>query len=765
MVGLGIMVINSGVDPLFLCAFTTSRTLPNKKEGGRVRHRILTTLLLFSILLAFYHPSLRAVATKNILIIDIPRLTLPEITKDYPNLLRFLDHGAVGVMTTPLKEPVALDQVYFSFNSGTQVKTAEENYLLFNSAELYKEIPAGVLYHSLTGYYPGKNAVVHLGLTKLVQLNSKDITPNIGLFGELLHQKSLRTAAIGNADADLISRCGSLLLMDQKGLLDYGAIGQETVREDPRFPFGIRTNSRQILSTWQDFHSKAQVIVVTLGDLERLERFSLYLNDRQWSFYRRQVLRDYDRLLGELLHQVDDTTTLTVLFTAQPPLRNAGLGERLTPVVMKGPGFRGGLIYSASTRKPGIITCYDLPITLLNFMNVPKTRYFSGHTLHQVPGDWRYISREQRQLIQNYNVRWPLLTGYAYLLIGLVLSWMIVTAFWPKLSKIIQGLGYVYLFLITIPVVFLIEAAINPLDWLTILGWTFGLASVIWLIAFYLAHGDQLLILVTISILTVAVIIYEGFFNGLLELKSFFGYSAIAGARFYGIGNEYMGFLLGAYIVSVSILLPKIRRYQNFILWLGTGFLAVLLAHPNFGASIGGGATALIGLGVTTFLWLGRPIRLKEIAGLILAAFLLLLSVGLWDYYINSNNMTHFGQFLSVLKSQGFNTVAEIAKRKLELNISLIAYTPWTLVLIAILAFIPWLYKRPPLVVAHFIERNPEQTRGFFGLTLTAIVALLINDSGIVTVTTMYMFGIPMLLSLIFKDWAALKGGDHNGGS
>jgi hypothetical protein len=709
------------------------------------------------ILFTIYQPALRAATSKDILIIDIPRLTLPEITMKYPNLLKLVNNGAVAIMTTPLAEPVALDQVYLSFNSGTQLKTSEDNYLLFDTREEYKGVPAGGLYQSLMGNNPPIAGIVHLGMAKVIQLNSKDITPNIGLFGELLHQNSIKTAAIGNADADLISRCGSLLLMDRKGILDYGAIGGESLRMDPQFPFGLRTDNDQVFSAWQDFHKKAQVIVVTLGDLERLERFSLYLTDKQWNLYRQQILQNYDLLLGRFLHENDFKTTLTLFFAAQPPLRNAGLGERLAPVIFTGPGFEAGLLYSGSTRKPGIITCYDLPITILNYLNIPKSRYFSGHVLRQVPGDWRFISREQQRLIKNYSVRWPLLTVYGYLLIGLILTGVVGTIFWPGRFRIFQRMGYGYLFLLTVPAVFLIEAAINPLDWFAILSWTIGLGGLIWLATLYLARRDHLLTLAGISILTVGIIVFDGFFNGFLELNSFFGYSAISGARFYGVGNEYLGFLLGAYIVAVSIHLPKIIHYKSQILWLNVCFLAVFLAHPNLGSSIGGGATALIGLGITTYLWLERPIRLKEIVGLIVAVVSLLILVGLWDYYINSNNMTHFGQFLAILKSQGFDTIADLIKRKLELNIRLIAYTPWTKVLLVILVAIPVLYKRPPVLVARFIQKYPNHTRGFFGLTLTAIVALLINDSGIVTVTTMYMFGLPMLLLVILKEWATKR--------
>ena len=128
--------------------------------------RISTIVLLFMILFAVCQPSLSASTTKKILILDIPRLTLDDITPQYPNLYRFVQNGSAAIMTTPLSEPVSLDQVYFTFNSGTQVKAAEENYLLFDGSEKYHQLPVGDLYHSLTGFDGKTPGIVHVGLAK-----------------------------------------------------------------------------------------------------------------------------------------------------------------------------------------------------------------------------------------------------------------------------------------------------------------------------------------------------------------------------------------------------------------------------------------------------------------------------------------------------------------------------------------------------------------------------------------------------------------------
>ncbi len=716
-----------------------------------MRSRVLYIILLMFITVSLIKPTLAAVESKSVLILDIPRLALDELNEKYPNFFKLVNNSTVGLMTTPLPEPVAFDQVYLGFNSGTQLKSVSDNYLLFNFNEDYKGVPAGKLYYSLMGIKAPSEGIVHLGFNKITQITNKNNSANIGLFGSILHQNELKTGVIGNADADLINRCGALMLMDQTGKIDHGSVGVETLLADSTFPFGFRTDPNRVLNEWREINKKAQVIVVTLGDLERLERFNFYLTEKQWFHYRRQILANYDRLLRGFLTEVDPNRTLLMVFTALPSSRKAMLGERLVPVMLQGPGFHSGLAFSGSTRQSGIVTYYDLPTTILEFLAIKDYHSFNGRVLNQISGDWELLLKERPRLVKNYNVRWPLLTVYGYLLIAAVLLGIIGLIFWPKRDCFFKWLGHGYLFLLTIPAVFLIEAIINPLDWITIIGWTIGLGGLIWSIAYYFSRGAHLLILAIISWLTVGLIILEGFFNGILESKSFLGYSAIAGARFYGIGNEYLGFLLGAYIVAVSISLVNFPKYRSQILWPAVFLLAVFLAHPNLGSNIGGGVTALLGLGITTCLWLKRPVRVKEIVGLVVALILLLIIVGFWDLYVNNSSMTHFGQLISLIRDQGPEALTNLFSRKWELNLRLIAYTQWAKVLLIILVAIPFIYRRPPSMIVPFLSKYPIETRGFLGISYTSLIALFANDSGIVTLSTMNVFGVLMLLMLTFK--------------
>jgi hypothetical protein len=730
-----------------------------------IRVRLLFIICLIASVLLSLVP-VTAQIPNQVLILDIPRFDLAEIAAPesgqmFPNLVKLAETSSVGLMSSALADPLTTDRLYLSINSGNQLKSPEGSYIVYNATEEVKRQTVGDLYRNLTGIEVPKWSAVNLQLPLIEQANDTAIRYSLGLLGKLAHKNGLQTAVIGNADTNVPNRDGAAMIMDENGLIDWGALGPETVMNDPGFPFGRRTDPAKILSYWNDFRSKAQIILITCGDFQRLERYGEYLNKTRWNFYRKDVLRNYDQLVGRLLDEIDFQHTLLIVFTALPPGRDQTPGSRLSPVFVKGPGFSSGLLYSGSTRKKGILTSYDLPVTMLGFLHINTRGLYNGVMLHENRGNWRDIPELQRGLAKNYDFRWPLLTGYGYLLLGLFFLIVagLIFGFGPK---VIRGLEYGYLFLLTIPAVFLIEALINPLDWFSVAGWTFGLAGLVFGGAYFCSGRKLLGTLGLISAFTLVVIIIDIFCNGYLELRSFWGYSAVAGARFYGIGNEYLGFLFGAYIVTVSvnyewILAWKISRFRVHWLWLPLVLITMFIIHPNLGAKIGGGITALIGLSITTYLWLGRPVRFREIMGLGAALVIMLALFGSWDFYMNRNSTTHFGQLLALIKHSGFNSFIEIISRKLQLNLRLIDYSGWTKVLIGVLLVIPILYKKPSSAVAGLMEKYPGITRGFLGLSITALIGLLANDSGIVTAATIYIFGAIMLISVIHEHFSANK--------
>lgn len=698
---------------------------------------------------------------RRVVIFEIPRFLLEEISPRYPALYHFVSQGAAGVLTTVLPDPVTPEKMYLAFNSGASLKTpGADSGLFFDVAEEYQGMPAGDLYRSLTGHKPFPARAVYLGLAKLFQINEAKSWAIIGQMGNLLQRHGFQTAVIGNADADVVDRSAALMLMDDKGRITYGAVGQETLQADHQFPFGFRSNLAKLWEKWRQVKDKAGVVLISLGDLERLERYRNYLSEERYASFRRRVLADYDRFLAKLLPEINPAVTLTALFTAMPPRplekRGDANNTRLNPLVLSGPGFQQGLLFSDATRRPGIVTVSDLAVTIFHFLGIDDYEYWSGRPLRTTPGGWAQTQYLERQLAVNYNCRWILLPVYGYLLIAILLILILVMIFWPDLAFLYRALVYGYLFLLTFPAVFLVEGVLNPLSWEWIIGITLGLAALFFGAVFRLARGNPLRMLSGIGLVTFIFILLDGLTNGYAEIFSFLGYAAVSGARFYGIGNEYLGFLLGAYIVFVSFNWERLQKCPR-LLWLAAYLLALLLAHPQLGANIGGGITAILGLGITNYLWLERPVRWREGVRLTLSLITLLLVVGLWDLFISGPTMTHFGKFIGIMEEHGFPAFIRMYNHKLNLNWQLIGSTPWAKILLFFFLGALFFFHRSPKPVTRLLQRYPAAMRGFLGLTITAIIGLLVNDSGIVTVTTLSVFGLFQLFVVILKEWGFLK--------
>lgn len=716
-------------------------------------YRSSCLILLFSLILfVSYNPEVNSTTGKKVLLIDIPRLSFNDIAQeDCPKLNHLFDQGSVGIMALPVDDPITPAKVYYELNSANKIRVIEEGSYIFNTTEVFRDMKAGDLYQALTGYRETEFSGVNIGLAKMLSANPGIPGQNIGLLGDILRRNHIKTAVIGNLDPaeTNFNRSNAALLIDRKGYLDYSALSSETLQIDSLIPPGFRNDSTAIINQWDRFSSKADIIQITLGDLERINEFRTLLSVERFFDHRRSIINHYDNLIHDLLQKVDLNSTLVIIFSIVGP-DNVPTSKRINPVLIVANGqFKKGILASNSTRRNGIITGYDIISTSLMHLGIDPKEYPRGRTLRTIPGNWHQLQKETFDLSFNHAIRWPLLTGYVYLLLGTVVVFFIGMVFWRKRVAIFIWLERFYLLLLTIPVVFLVVSFFNPVNWFSVIGLTLFFAALIFILITVLAKGKEGSSFWWLSLVTTIVIFGDGLVNGKFQLKSFLGYSAVSGIRFYGLGNEYLGFFLGAYIIVVSLVINKLKEkhYFQYLIFGLNILLAVFLAHPLFGANIGGGITALVGLGIARYIWLRKPVRFRDILVLVLSLLLFLLLVGVWDLSLNGK-ATHYGQLINVVKTEGIGAFITIAQRKWRMNMNLINYTPLSYGLIGVLLLAPVLYKKPPRFLEQLMLRYQEPVLGLFSLFFTAIIALLTNDSGIVTVATMFSFGVNLILLL-----------------
>ncbi|WP_394794343.1 hypothetical protein [Armatimonas sp.] len=198
---------------------------------------------------------------------------------------------------------------------------------------------------------------------------------------------------------------------------------------------------------------------------------------------------------------------------------------------------------------------------------------------------------------------------------------------------------------------------------------------------------------------------------GLIFLDTIFGWKLVAqsplsdyyipGIRFYGIGNEYMGLLIGAALMGV----PK-----KWLGGVGAG-IVLLLGLPMLGANAGGAMAACVAF--------FPPLKGKRWR--VLLPFLVVAALALLDRVQPGAAQSHIGQ----AAGKGASAWGEIIFRKLAMNARLTVAGP-TLVAMVAVGVGGWQLKG--LFTRLDEELQGRVLQGLWG----AGAAIVFNDSGTV---------------------------------
>jgi len=223
------------------------------------------------------------------------------------------------------------------------------------------------------------------------------------------------------------------------------------------------------------------------------------------------------------------------------------------------------------------------------------------------------------------------------------------------------------------------------------------------------------------------------------------GNSAFDGERYYGIGNGYLAYMVGA--LAVVLAFWPVPRRTATAAFVG---LALIAGLPMLGADVGGTLAAMLGA-VTAWVVLAprRPPagRVLAAVGAAIAAGLA-LALGLAAAAsVASNN----ARFVEHVRAAGAGPALEVARQKLARNAGLLTQSPWAwcgpleVCAAAIACLRPtWLPARLPAPPAHVLRAV------VIGVAASAAV-LALNDTGSTAVAA------SGLLLLVALSWAALE--------
>ncbi len=725
---------------------------------------VLTCLILVSQACAAPKP--------KVVMVVIPAVSLRDMTSsNLPTFRGLAEHGCIGLMNSRTAGRINLgfeeftdgkyapEAGYMTIGAGARAQAGLDAAQAYNANESILGATARDIYRQSTLIDPGKSEVVHPKIPRLTRDNSTfNYRITVGALGAALHKAGLKTAVIGNSDDGQLHREAVTIAMDSNGLVDYGDVGPDMVVRDPSAPSGYRTNETRLLAEFERCLDLADFIVVDLGDMARLDRARPGMMDDVYAAQRVRVMKRMDHLLGHFLptrlepHHVD----LIVLSPYPSAYEIEKHDNSLCPVIAFPSEFRGSgrmmVLTSGSTRVDGVITNTDITPSVMEMLGIQQKPALVGRSMERsflmTRSTARYLTRLTTRIAQqnatNGVLRQAMVAVIVLVAIAMLL-WFTVPAGRLRRQLIIP---FVLVPPALAPAMMLLSLyATNSqlLTWVGLIGITAGIVGICTLIG-----RKAINTLMLISLGAAGLFLADTVLGNPLGRFSIMGYSIMEGARYYGLGNELMGALIGSSMVALGLMMRNAGpRPMQVVLAIGLVVVTAVVGAPMLGANMGGAISVIIGFGCALLATSKKPFDVKRAFGIVVALGLCLGAFAYLDSLRGAQHASHLGRALSDIKEGGLGEAGTIITRKLNMNWMLIRVSVWSRLLGAYIASIcaVLLPKKAYLRVAPL----PLHLRvTLTGTVAGTLAALAFNDSGIVAAATcfVYVWSLVMIMAL-----------------
>jgi hypothetical protein len=476
------------------------------------------------------------------------------------------------------------------------------------------------------------------------------------------------------------------------------------------------------------------------------------------------ALTKLDRLIGEAMAALGPHKALLLLVSPESPPTAGRETRYLGPVIMwqTDGAVRTGLLTTRSTRWPGLVAASDIAPTVLDSWTIwpldgrlrvvgpPGGLWqMTGRPLETVPSVAvpAAVDRLDRTLTAHYRWGFTAVKAYVTYCFLVVVAGLILTLWRPGLLPRLRGAA---LAMSLAPVGMLVAqlgGLHNLYAWLLI-----SVLVTAVMVAIGAAFRRPAVSLAVGMLLGAAAILADTLTGSWLVRTAPFAFPVMSGSRFYGLGNEYMGVLLGLSTVGLAALL-ELNPARQWVLGVLGGFTVLVIGAPSWGANWGGAVSAAIAL-VVIWLFSGgaRPWR-----RLLIAVVLVMLSAALpaaLDLVLSPSpaQRTHIGSAAAALLSGGLPSLGGIVRRKLAMSVGILTYTPWTIPLAAAALGAFWIFLRRAAPARAALRGQRRLAGGILGAVIGGGVAMVVNDSGIVAGAGAMVCAVSALLVIAGRE-------------
>ncbi|MEU4539333.1 hypothetical protein AB0G15_31220 [Streptosporangium sp. NPDC023825] len=274
-----------------------------------------------------------------------------------------------------------------------------------------------------------------------------------------------------------------------------------------------------------------------------------------------------------------------------------------------------------------------------------------------------------------------------------------------------------------------------------------------------------------------------------LQLNSVMGYSAVVGARYYGLGNIPFALFATSVLLLAATIAHRLTRGDRagapaatpadqpasggqaggaaadrtvpgdragsaggaaaaaVVAVLG-GFAMILGGWPGVGSDFGGVIAFVPGIAVTALLIAGRRVSIVKLGAFCVAGGVIVMSIAYLDYLRPPGSQTHLGRFVG----QVFTGEAmEVIGRKLGAMLGTLLSPNLMPVVVAAVAFLVYALLRPDQATAGVLPaafaHSPALRAGLIGTLVSGVVGMLVNDSGAAVLSMALALAVPLTLS------------------
>ncbi|MGI6555361.1 MAG: hypothetical protein ACOX2P_08465 [Bacillota bacterium] len=678
----------------------------------------------------------------------------PENT---PHIYGLMEKGAVALMNTRSAGSRNIPNSYATIGAGKHVVSSGFGGEAFNTKSELEDFSVEISYIARTGMKPPAEGIVNLGIPQILTANEKENTADgIGMLGEALHAAGLKTGVLGNGDTyDQFNRDAVTIAMDKWGRVDYGNVSRSIVSNVPESALGYQTNYPRLLEEFRELYTRADFIVVETGDTFRAEQLSHTAFPQIMAGEKHSAVARADAFVGELLSTLDLDNTLVMVTSPFPSKQALNGNNYMTPLVLYTGEQVPGFLTSGTTRREGVVANTDIAPTVMSYLGVPIPPGVTGRVLETVPGQnvISTLSEMNEDMAFIYTARPVLVKGYVGVLIVVMVLVIAIMTLWPWFLRYLRPL---LVWLMAVPLSLLIVSAVRfvTLPLYTLIA--IVIAALIVVGAYTMWHRRDVDLFIIIALATCTAVMVDTLTGSNLIKYSTLGYDPMSGARYYGIGNEYMGVVIGSSIIGVAALWEKHyekhpRRVEAFTI----AFFAVtvfIMGAPYLGTNVGGTIAAIAAFIFTYMRLKGKKINLKQMAAMGSCAALVIFCLAVFDMHRSVEVQSHLGRFANNILSGGWPVIVDMAMRKVNMNITLIRYTIWSRVFLVMLSVLMVSFYRPVGLMQKVRSSYPYIFQGMLGILVGSAVALAVNDSGVVAAATMMIFGIAPLIYLMGRE-------------